>query len=906
MDTTPNSKPKGQVDVARSTYVYRDLASVLPSELCDLDEQTSSMYSCHARVPAETVQSDKLPAKLATMLTDPALADIMTWMPHGRSWKVIDRKAFCRYALPHYCEHSNYQSFVRIVNAWGFRRIIVGRDRDTYYHEMFLRGKPELHERMKRIPSHHKKAPIEKEHKCPDFYELAKVSPLPEVPLRETSELLVIMQTGAEVTPLGRSREKKRKKQAGPSKSHKRNDTRRLLLQKSTTRTSGTLDETTPALEQPDSLGGPESEKNCISHDSTAAKSKSSNPNDSRVEALMSSSEATICKNVDAQDRESLLQRLFSKKASQYSQTVQSSTSEPSPSPGGSAMDHGSLFRLLVNQKLSQNDQLGQTEVSEASSHADGRGLDDKSLLELLLNKNFSQNTQARHTDAAIGSSRVAAAGVGVDRESLFRLQIDQDSSRNTRPDPTETSLPSSHATGACVDQEFLLQLLLAKNSSQHDQQGPSEPTVYSSLATGANVNEKLLRQLLLAKNSSRDDQPGYIETAVASSRAAAAGVDKESHFRLNSSQKAQLNNKLPNKLSISTLTKPNLQGDSRFSTLMAQLAKQNQTTSMYRFPVNGREAANDECGAGDVRQQEESSLRMPNEELINAILAKKAGIRGFASLMTSRFDQEPARVSANVQANGHPEAKLRSFFSNQDSRNPGERIGFSSLLPILSDIKTNRCRSHGLVQPFRQSAVRDVGLEQSQLQYFQPPLGNSFDLNPETLLGARGQAGEESLSQKLGPKFGALESESQTDVINMFRTSSSHNNYAEVMGEKKSSRQSRDQNPTCSVFARNVRSDSNRYHFNLESMLSVLSNEAHRNTGSSVGNAAFLRSSVQDSPQSNFHDAGFDQTAGRMMAQLRCNRFDAPTAESALLSARLSICPDGEVDQPYSSSLNG
>merc|ERR1712238_62679 len=66
-------------------------------------------------------------------------------------------------------------------NAWGFRRISVGVDRDSYYHELFLRSKLHLHQRMKRLPSCHRKTPVNKDDKCPDFYELAKTSPLPEV-----------------------------------------------------------------------------------------------------------------------------------------------------------------------------------------------------------------------------------------------------------------------------------------------------------------------------------------------------------------------------------------------------------------------------------------------------------------------------------------------------------------------------------------------------------------------------------------------------------------------------------------------------------------------------------------------------------------------------------------------------
>ena len=48
----------------------------------------------------------------------PDLASIITWMPHGRSWKILNRELFASFALPRYFGHSNHASFVRIVNAW--------------------------------------------------------------------------------------------------------------------------------------------------------------------------------------------------------------------------------------------------------------------------------------------------------------------------------------------------------------------------------------------------------------------------------------------------------------------------------------------------------------------------------------------------------------------------------------------------------------------------------------------------------------------------------------------------------------------------------------------------------------------------------------------------------------------
>lgn len=61
----------------------------------------------------------------------------------------------------------------------------------NHKYQLFLRGKPQLHERMKRVPACHKKTPVDKNDKHPDFYEMSKVSPLPEVTWNKPTANLV-------------------------------------------------------------------------------------------------------------------------------------------------------------------------------------------------------------------------------------------------------------------------------------------------------------------------------------------------------------------------------------------------------------------------------------------------------------------------------------------------------------------------------------------------------------------------------------------------------------------------------------------------------------------------------------------------------------------------------------------
>ena len=87
--------------------------------------------------------------------------DVALWAEDGESFVVKNVEKFATNILPQYFKHSNFSSFARQLNFYGFRKLkaepILTADYDArtasyvrFYHEHFQRGKPELLVHIKR------------------------------------------------------------------------------------------------------------------------------------------------------------------------------------------------------------------------------------------------------------------------------------------------------------------------------------------------------------------------------------------------------------------------------------------------------------------------------------------------------------------------------------------------------------------------------------------------------------------------------------------------------------------------------------------------------------------------------------------------------------------------------------
>lgn len=116
------------------------------------DHATDKIEESIDEHPARGGVTTPFPLRLHAMLDKleaDGHADVISWQPHGRCFVVRKPKEF-KLLLPKYFKLSKMASFQRQLNLYGFQRLTQGRDKNGYYHEYFLRGKPALARHIQR------------------------------------------------------------------------------------------------------------------------------------------------------------------------------------------------------------------------------------------------------------------------------------------------------------------------------------------------------------------------------------------------------------------------------------------------------------------------------------------------------------------------------------------------------------------------------------------------------------------------------------------------------------------------------------------------------------------------------------------------------------------------------------
>jgi hypothetical protein len=125
------------------------------------------------------------------------MESIITWMPHGRAFIVLQPQQLRDIVLPRFFKQTKFMSFTRQLNLWGFKRITKGVDSGAYYHALFLRGRrclAMLMRRQKIKGTGIKLSPSPETE--PNFYEISEKSPVPAIDpsMKETKPLPPLRQ----------------------------------------------------------------------------------------------------------------------------------------------------------------------------------------------------------------------------------------------------------------------------------------------------------------------------------------------------------------------------------------------------------------------------------------------------------------------------------------------------------------------------------------------------------------------------------------------------------------------------------------------------------------------------------------------------------------------------------------
>jgi len=97
---------------------------------------------------------EPFPEKLHRLLLEVEAAgrsDVISFVANGRAFAIQKPDKFFKEIVPLYFRQSRLSSFKRQLNLYGFELINTGPARGGYYHELFVKDRPELCRRMRRV-----------------------------------------------------------------------------------------------------------------------------------------------------------------------------------------------------------------------------------------------------------------------------------------------------------------------------------------------------------------------------------------------------------------------------------------------------------------------------------------------------------------------------------------------------------------------------------------------------------------------------------------------------------------------------------------------------------------------------------------------------------------------------------
>ena len=120
------------------------------------DSKSSDSFSSRPGSPLEKDNKSPFPFKLHGLLEAAATngyEDIVSWLPNGKSFRVHKPQEFAKHIMTRVFNQSQYKSFQRQLNIYGFQRNVDkgSSDMGAYFHKDFSRIHPMKSLKMTRI-----------------------------------------------------------------------------------------------------------------------------------------------------------------------------------------------------------------------------------------------------------------------------------------------------------------------------------------------------------------------------------------------------------------------------------------------------------------------------------------------------------------------------------------------------------------------------------------------------------------------------------------------------------------------------------------------------------------------------------------------------------------------------------
>lgn len=135
---------------------------LLPSKLFRNPLTSQQQQQQHESSPRHPKTRPAFVNKVWSMLNDKSNVNLIQWSADGKSFIVVNREEFLHEILPKYFKHSNFASFVRQLNMYGWHKVQDVKagsiqnssdDKQQFENEYFMRDREDLLEKIVRQKS---------------------------------------------------------------------------------------------------------------------------------------------------------------------------------------------------------------------------------------------------------------------------------------------------------------------------------------------------------------------------------------------------------------------------------------------------------------------------------------------------------------------------------------------------------------------------------------------------------------------------------------------------------------------------------------------------------------------------------------------------------------------------------